>query len=106
MFDNFEFDQARIESFLFLAVELADSSYSRTYLADTTRIVNRGFAMPVIILFRHASTLTLAVIHRRAHKRDSTRDVLEKVTLVKDIRAYAPHRAHIEILSDLALCLA
>ena len=59
--------------------------------------------MPVIILFRHGSTLTLAVIHRRAHKLDDSQDVLEKVTLIKDIRTDGPHRAHIEILTALAL---
>ena len=73
------------------------------YLAETTRAVNRRFAMPVIILFLYGSTLTLAVIHRRAHKRDSNRDVLEKVTLIKDIRVDGPHRSHIDILADLAL---
>ncbi len=97
------FEQGRNKSFLFLAVELAHGSYSRTFLADTTRAVNGRLAMPVIVLFRHASTLTLAVIHRRAHKRDSTRDVLEKVTLVKDIRVDGTHRAHIDILTELAL---
>src|SRR5690606_28830088 len=38
---------------------------------------------------------------RRLHKRDESRDVLEKVTLIKDIRFANPHRAHVEILSDL-----
>ena len=103
LFDGLEFDRGRIKSFLFLAVELADGSYNRTYLAETTRAVNRLFEMPVIILFLHGPTLTLAVVHRRAHRRDSNRDVLEKVTLIKDIRADGPHRAHIDILADLAL---
>jgi len=31
------------------------------------------------------------------------RDVLEKVTLIKDIVFAQPHRAHVEILADLAL---
>ena len=106
LFEGVEFDKGRIQSFLFVAVELTDGSYNRTHLAETTRAVNRRFAMPVIILFRHGSTLTLAVVHRRTHKQDSGRDVLEKVTLVKDIRVAAPHRAHIDILAALALpCL-
>src|SRR5437867_3175480 len=53
-------------------------------------------------LFRHRDTLTLAVINRRLHKRDESKDVLEKVTLIKDIRFDAPHRAHVEILFDLS----
>ena len=98
------FDQGREKSFLFLAVDLEDSAdtSTRTYLADTTRAVNHLFAMPAIILFRRDSTLTLAAIHRRAHKRDDTRNVLKKVMLVKDICIDNPHRAHIEILSELA----
>ena len=98
-----EFDMGRVNSFLFIAAGLEGRPYSRTELADMTRTVNRGFSMPVIILFHHGLTLTLAAIHRRAHKKDSSRDVLEKVTLIKDIRTKTPHRAHIEILADLAL---
>jgi hypothetical protein len=63
--------------------------------------VNRLFPMPAMLLFRHGDTLTLAVIPRRLHKRDESKDVLEKVTLIKDIRFANPHRAHVEILADL-----
>ncbi|MBK7918715.1 MAG: hypothetical protein IPJ94_21140 [Chloroflexi bacterium] len=37
------------------------------------------------------------------NKQDGSKDVLEKVTLIKDIRLANPHRAHIEILFDLSL---
>jgi adenine-specific DNA-methyltransferase len=96
-------DNARIESYLFFAIGLKASGYTRTQLADITREVNKLFAMPAMLLFRHGQTLTLAVIDRRLHKRDESRDVLEKVTLIKDIRIANPHRAHIEILFDLSL---
>ncbi len=59
--------------------------------------------MPVMILFQHGDTLTFSIIDRRLHKRDTTKDVLQKVTLIKDIRLENPHRAHVEILEDLAL---
>jgi len=59
--------------------------------------------MPVLVLFKHGETLTLALINRRLHKRDESKDVLEKVTLIKDINFNQPHRAHIEILYDLSL---
>jgi type I restriction-modification system DNA methylase subunit len=36
------------------------------------------------------------------HKRDKSKDVLEKVTLIKDIIFSNPHRAHIDILCDLS----
>ncbi len=111
-------EQGRAESFLFLAVDLESGDYARHRLAAMTRAVNRLFPMPVIVFYRYvrgiaahpnqtgpngATALSVAVIHRRAHKRDADRDVLEKVTLVKDIRVSDPHRAHIEILGDLAL---
>ena len=97
------FDRGRAKSFLFVAVELESSQYSRTELAAMTRVVNRRLPMPVILLFRHGGTVTLAAVHRRAHKRDDLRDVLERVTLIKDIRTAQPHRAHLDILLDLAL---
>ena len=97
------FDAGRTKSFLFVAADLEDRAYTRTHLADTARAVNRGFAMPVVVLFRHGPAVTLAAVHRRARKKDTGRDVLEKVTLIKDVRAADPHRAHVDILADLAL---
>ena len=93
---------AAIESYLFFAITLAKPHYTRTELSGITRAVNRLFPMPAMLLFRHGDTLTLAVINRRLHKRDEAKDVLEKVTLIKDIRFANPHRAHIEILCDLS----
>ena len=98
------FEQGRAQSFLFLAVDLKKTECRRKDLADMSRAVNLGFRMPVITLFRHGSALTLSVVHRRASMRDSDRDVLEKVTLVKDIQTgQPPHRAHIDILQELEL---
>jgi hypothetical protein len=96
-------DNAVIESYLFLAFDLRGGAYSRAQLAAAAREINKLFAMPALILFRYGDLLTLAVINRRLHKRDSSRDVLEKVTLIRDIRAADPHRAHVEILHDLSL---
>ena len=104
LFDALGFDDGREKSFLFLAAELKQGEYGRTQLAETTRAVNRLFKkIPVIVLFRYGSAVTFGAVHRRAHKIDESEDVLEKVTLVKDIRAENPHRAHVEILVDLAL---
>lgn len=96
-------DNSIIESYLFLAIGLAGERYTRSQLAQMTREINKQFNMPVMVLFRHGPALTLAVINRRLSKRDESKDVLEKVTLIKDIRTQQPHRAHLEILSDLAL---
>lgn len=96
-------DNRIIESYVFLAIGLKSDTYTRTQLAAITREVNKIFPMPALILFKHGTTLTLAVIDRRLHKRDESKDVLEKVTLIKDIRIASPHRAHLEILFDLSL---
>jgi len=97
-----KYNGAAMESYLFFAIALQKPHYTRTELAGITRAVNRLFPMPVMLLFRHGDTLTLAVIHRRLHKREESKDVLEKVTLIKDIRFACPHRAHVEILFDLS----
>ncbi|MGH7965461.1 MAG: hypothetical protein ACRERD_27235 [Candidatus Binatia bacterium] len=91
-----------IESYLFFAVDMTSAQYTRTQFADITRAINKLFDMPVMLLFRHGGCLTLAIINRRLRKRDESKDVLEKVTLIKDIRFAHPHRAHVEILFDLS----
>ena len=103
LFTEDGFDAGRIRSFVFIAVELASGPYSRTRLAEMTRALNRLFEMPAMLLLRCEARFSLAVIHRRPHRRDDSRDVLEKVTLVKDVEVRAPHRAHLDILADLAL---
>ena len=98
------FQRGAIDSFLFLAVDLDDGAWSRRELVTIVRELNRGFAMPAIILFRHGGKATLAVIDRRANRRDPSRDVVGgRISLVKDIDLAAPHRAHVEILADLSL---
>lgn len=93
-----------IESFVFLTIELQGEEWSRTELAGITREVNRTFPMPAIILFRHGSFVSLAVIDRRPNKKDGSRDVIEKrISIVKDINFAEPHRAHVDILLDIAL---
>lgn len=102
MFDDKRVDNKIIEAYLFFAIELTGDSYSRTQLSVITRELNKVFPMPVMILFKYNSLLTLSVINRRQHKRDESKDVLEKVTLINGIRTEEPHRAHIEILYDLS----
>lgn len=98
------FQRGAIDSFVFLAVDLDDQPWSRRELVTIVREINRGFAMPAIILFRHGGKATLAVIDRRANRRDPSRDVVGgRISLVKDIDLAKPHRAHVEILADLSL---
>ncbi|MBA3879057.1 MAG: hypothetical protein C0500_05010 [Sphingobium sp.] len=98
------FQRGAIESFLFLALDLDDAPWSRRQLVAIVRALNSKFSMPTILLFRHAGHATLAVIDRRANRRDASRDVVGgRISLVKDIDLTRPHRAHIEILADLSL---
>jgi hypothetical protein len=102
LFDTKQVDRTIIETYLFFVIELSYEHYSRTELSLITRELNRLFPMPAMILFKHGKTLTFSIINRRLHKRDESKDVLEKVTLIKDINIEKPHRAHIEILFDLS----
>jgi len=100
--DNHRVDRADYESYLFFGLQLRGQQYTRSQLAEITRQINKLFVMPVMLVFRYGKKVTLAVINRRPSQRDDG-DVLEKVTLIKDISVRSPHRAHIEILQDLAI---
>ena len=94
----------QIESFVFLGIELKGDDWSRTALANITRELNRQFPMPAVVLFRHGGKLSLAVIDRRSHKHDATRDVLtDRISIIKDVRLDKPHAAHVHILASLAI---
>ncbi|PIU58029.1 MAG: hypothetical protein COS89_02525, partial [Deltaproteobacteria bacterium CG07_land_8_20_14_0_80_38_7] len=96
-------DRTIIETYIFFVIELVNENYNRTDLSKITREINKVFPMPVMILFKHGSLLTLSIINRRINEKDERKDVLKKVTLIKDINIKNPHRAHIEILFDLSL---
>ena len=102
-FEGNAFDQNRYESYLFFALKLQNRGYTRTQLSDIVREINRLLMIPAMVLFQYGETLTLAVIDRRLHKRNVSKDVLEKVTLIKDIDFAKPHRAQIDILFDVSL---
>jgi len=102
LFEAKQYSDKIIESYLFFDLSLAGDKYTRGDLVRITREINKLTPMPAMILFRYNNYLTVAVIDRRLHKRESTKDVLEKVTLIKDINISKPHRAHIEILYDLS----
>ena len=102
LFDS-KLDPLNPQSYLCFAIELKGEEYSKTQIASITREVNKLFSIPIFIVFKYGECITLAIINRRVNKRDSDRDVLEKVTLIKDIFYEKPHRAHIEILFDMSL---
>ncbi len=103
-FDRSNFDTGNAQSFLFLAVELAGDNYSRSRYAEFTREINKRLFAPSVILFRTASNrVTLAFPHRRPNRRDPERDVLGRVSLIREIDPVRPHRAHLDILAELSL---
>ncbi len=98
-----------LKSYVFIAIELKGSDYARGKFSAITRQINRLFPMPVMALFKCGAdrnvrpTLTIAVINRRANKLDESKDVLGKVTLIREIDFAQPHRGHLDILTSLAL---
>lgn len=98
------YQRGAIDSFVFLAIDLDDQHWKRKELVNIARELNRGFAMPAILLFRHGGDATVAVIDRRASRRDPSLDVIDRsrFSLIKDINLADPHRAHVEILADLS----
>ena len=103
LFESPAFDKGYVRSFIFFAIELKDPDYPRGKYAQFTREVNKRFIMPIVVFFRVENHLTIGFVGRRQDKRDPDRDVLEQVTLIKDIRLDNPHRAHLDILFELSL---
>ncbi|RKU05627.1 hypothetical protein C6502_22115 [Candidatus Poribacteria bacterium] len=103
LFEVPTFDEGYVRTFTFFAIELKDSDYPRSKYAQFTREINKRFMMPVVVFFRAKDRLTIGFVGRRQHRRDPDRDVLEQVTLIKDIRLDDPHRAHLDILFALSL---
>ena len=103
LFEPPNVDSGLMLSYIFVAVQLRGENWTRTQLADITRFINTQIVVPIMVMFRYGDVLTLAIINRRWHKRDETKRVLEKVTLIKDINLRNPHRAHLDILAELHL---
>lgn len=95
-------DNKAIETYWFFAIELKGKNYTKKQLSEITREINKQRPIPAFILFKYADKLTFSIIDRRLNKKDDNKDVLEKVVLIKDINFNNPHRAHIDILSDIS----
>ena len=100
-------DGKMIESYIFFALDLHPREdghpHSRDTLGIITRALNRLVPQPVLVLFRHDGKLSLSVINRRRNLRDGTRDVLTRVSLIRDIDTESPHRAHLDLLQRFSL---
>ncbi len=103
LFESTQIDDALRTSYMFVTVQLTKNTYTRTQLADITRFINKAFEKSIMVMFRYGAVLSLAIINRRPNLRNTTKQVLEKVTLIKDINLDSPKRAHIDIVSELHL---
>jgi type I restriction-modification system DNA methylase subunit len=92
-----------LQSYIFIAIELAEGDYARGKLAGIARQINRIFPMPVMVLFKIGGRLSIAVINRRLNKHDESKDVLGKVTLIQNIVIQKPHPGHLDILASFSL---
>ncbi len=98
------FEEGRQQSVIFFAVELKEDNYDQGVYDEFTREIDKRLIVPTVVFFRAGVRLTVAVIGRRPHKLDGSRDMLEHVTsLSKNIPLENPRRAHINVLSDLSL---
>ncbi|MEX0290145.1 MAG: TaqI-like C-terminal specificity domain-containing protein [Flavobacteriaceae bacterium] len=103
LFEATELKPKLLQSYLFFAIELKNTQYSRTDLSNITRQINRLFPMPVMVFFTYNGELSIAVINRRRNKREEHKDVLGKVTLIHGINLTEPHRGHLEILDSFSV---
>ena len=103
LFESPAFDEGQAKSFMFFAVKLKGKDYARGKYAQFTREINKRIVIPVMVLFQVENRLTIGFVRRRSHKLNPKRNVLEQVTLIKDIDLDNPHRAHLDILFELSL---
>ena len=106
LFQDTDLKSGLLRSYVFFAIELTGEGYARGKLTSIARQINRVFPMPVMVLIKHVTdkkpVLSIAVINRRQHKREAGKDVLGKVTIIRDICLGAPHRGHLDILASFA----
>jgi len=103
LIENNAYEAKEVHSYLFFAIEISGDKPTRTELSLITRSINRLVPMPVFLIFKHDDSLSLAIINRRRNLRDGTRDVLTRVSLIRDISIENPHRAHLDILYHFSL---
>ena len=103
--ESFEADN--LKSFMFAFAELKKDHYNRTDLANMTRAANQEYKAPCVVFFKYANNdkMSVGLIGRRPNRLRPDEDVLLNVSLIKDINLANPHRAHIEILTQLSLML-
>ncbi len=98
-----ELDRKLVKSCIFFALELKGPTPTRSDLSRITRSLNRLLPIPILVLFKHKTNISLAVVNRRRNMRDGTRDVLTRISFIRNIDCVAPHRAHLDLLERFSL---
>jgi len=106
LFHETDIKPGLLRSYVFFAIELTGEGFARGKLTGIARQINRVFPMPVMVLIKHVTdkkpVLSIAVINRRQSKKDALKDVLGKVTIIRDISLATPHRGHLDILASFS----
>lgn len=97
------FKESDFKSYLFASIRLTGKYYTRSTLADLSRQVNRLYAIPLILMICYDDKISISVIDRRPNKTHKQKDVLEQVTMIKDIALQDTHRAHLDLLYQLSI---
>ena len=106
---NADFAAGNARSFIFAAVLLKPRAnrlpYARSHYARFAREINKRIAVPAVAIFQtqDADEISVAFINRRQSKTDAARDVLGSVSVIRGVSLADPHRAHTDILAQLAL---
>ncbi|MEG4580231.1 sigma-70 family RNA polymerase sigma factor [Microcoleus sp. MON1_C5] len=96
-------ESAFFTSYLFFAIAMRRSAYTIEQLDGIVREINKILPIPAIVLFQHGQTLTFSIINRRQHKRNESKDVLEKIKHIKDIPFDSPTNSHLKMLFEIFL---
>lgn len=97
------FSSSNLKSYIFFAIDLTEKNYSRSVLASITRRVNQVFHVPVLVLYRYADRISIAVINRRINKREDSKDVLGKVSIIYNVSLTQPHTGHVAIIDSFSI---
>jgi len=90
---------------LIIGVTLRNQTYTRSQLAEISRVFNRVFKhTPVTIIFKYGEFISFANTERVKYIPEWREgEKVGKVTMLKDIDIVKPHAAHLKILSGLTI---
>jgi len=98
-------NEHEIKSYLFFSLELigGKDAYNKKALSKLAVEFNRAFMVPVLIMCKHGSTISLLYAHRRLNLLDPSKDVIEKVHSLIGIHTRFPSTSHLYLLDQFSL---